>query len=1333
MRMLLLLALLLALCGSVFAQAPRPLAPPDTDNVTQGCLRVREPDGDVVECPLKHTDVKVDISGFIARVKVTQTFYNPYDDKIEAVYVFPLSNTGAVDSMTMLVGDRRIIGQIKKRADARAIYEAALRQGVTASLLEQERPNIFTQSVGNIKPKQAVEVEITYIDVLKYDLGSYEFHFPMVVAPRYMPGAATGQNGTGWSPDTDKVPDASRISPPVLKQGQRNGHDISLTLALDAGVPIQGIHTSSHKSNITPVGDAGAKVMLLPEDSIPNKDFILRYKVAGKQPEMAILAHKPAEGDGYFMLMLQPCVDPELLASPPREMVFLIDKSGSMDGQPTAKVKEIMRACFKRSRPDDTVQVIAFSDTASALFDKPVPASPENIARCLNYTDSLQGGGGTEMMNGIKLAFDPALDPKRDRVVVLVTDAEVGNDDEIINAVAKKANSHLRVWTFGVGNAPNRHLIDNVAKRGGGKAAVIDLNTDPDQMVGEAMSRIYKAQLEKITIDWGGVNVYDVLPRKVPDLWAGAPVILFGKYAEGAAGTVTINGMADGKPLSFSQDVSLPYSDYANHDVLPQVWARQKIDDLTAMMAGDSDDPIVDEITQVALDYHLMSQYTSMVAVDESEIGKQTEPATPPRRIAVAVPMPDGMSYTGVFGGMANYTFSFDGDKNADEEVDGRALLDAPMAGEQVTVDALRQMIQNDPNLQNKLRGPQGAQGPQGAPGGNFSAAYTGPALNASATKPSASITSGYMVTSRATANPVPPAGRGKATAGTSAMGGKAPAAQPPAITPPSPATDIDDGKEIDFTYTNPAQAKPLVSPAMIDAMRKEAAAALADAAKLLKDGKLEEALLRAQYAVFLSKALNDRNNLVQAVDLVDTIRKASVESYVKIIPELNKPLGLVLRNKSLDDAFKAIIAAGGLRLKVQVGAEDDAAALLGTAPRIQYLDLRNATAAQAFEWILTPNMLTWRVENDARVPGNTLVAIGVTRRFSGVAPWVYSVADMTTPTMEEWKRATKQNPPSTYHTELLRAVRAEIGQKEETALTPGSACYADSRFLLVYGDKDVHTKVAALLAALRSDVPLKGYEGLQTTLSARTSAWGKARDTARVEKDRSDAIAAMRQWSWALLADAYNGQVDDEALTGLQSAWASAQVEHILAGSQRLVALRSAWALCRAARRLPDNAEINILARLAYGKVGRQFAALTKALGVKPADAYRYTALLYATLVAQTPPDGAGKPEWSVDGAESLLLAIKDVDPLRVVARGLLDPKPADAAALAGFFRDGKLNSQDLLLLGTQAAALARGATWQTARQNLPNLLNGQRADGQLVVLLTRMSARYEMEWAKK
>jgi Ca-activated chloride channel family protein len=460
---------LFTLVAPLFAagEVPPPLAI-DAD-VTQGALRVKQADGSIVECPLKHTDVQADIAGFIARVKVTQTFYNPTQERIEAVYVFPLPHESAVDEMTMVVGDRRIVGLIKRRAEARDIYEAALAAGQTAALLEQERPNIFTQSVGNIDPGQEVRIEIAYVDVLRYDLGTYEFAFPMVVGPRYNPGSpvaapqprnpAIEGKVSPPQPDTTQVPDASRISPPVLKPGERNGHDISLSIKLDAGVPIQDLKVANHLAEVKRDGDRRATVKLSPADSLPNKDFVLRYGVVGDKPEMALLTHtdggteNKASGGGYFMLMIQPKEDQKLTKIPPREIVFLVDVSGSMSGEPTAKVVETMQHMLKLCREKDTVQVITFAGQTNQLFPKPVPVTEENIKAALNFTQGLQGGGGTEMLKGVKAAIDEPIDPERMRIVVMLTDGYIGNEAQIIEHVGE----HAEVAT--VESGPDAQLV----------------------------------------------------------------------------------------------------------------------------------------------------------------------------------------------------------------------------------------------------------------------------------------------------------------------------------------------------------------------------------------------------------------------------------------------------------------------------------------------------------------------------------------------------------------------------------------------------------------------------------------------------------------------------------------------------------------------------------------------------------------------------------------------------------------------------------------------------------------------------------------------------------
>ena len=660
--------------GTAFTETSQPIIPMEQE-ITQGALRV-EIDEQIIECPLKHTDVKANISGFIARVTVTQTFHNPYDEKIEAVYVFPLPHTAAIDDMTMTVGDRRIVGLIKRRAEAQALYQAAIQQGKTASLLEQERPNIFTQSVGNIQPNDEVRIEISYVDVLDYDMGTYEFHFPMVVGPRYIPGTPTSKmpelpnelqgkvgelevpldapldgadpSGTGVAPDTDRVPDASRITPPVLKPGYRTAHDISLAVSLDAGVPIQDIQIVNHTAAVERAGASGATAVLSPADSIPNKDFVMKYAVVGEKPEMAVLAHSKGPEQGYFMLMIQPKLDAELVEAPPREIVFLVDVSGSMRGEPTQKVKETMHHFLRLTKPTDTVQVITFSNRADKLFEKSVSATQANIEHALNFTQQMRGGGGTEMLNAIKLVLNEPVDRERVRIVVMLTDGYIGNEAEIIAEIDRRAGDQIRFSAIGIGTSPNRYLIDGVAKHGGGLADVIELNTDPGPLVAQIAERIHRAQLAKIQIDWNGLSIHETYPRRIPELWAGRPVLMFGRYGAGGSQNIELSGSAEGKPLKYKLHVTLPDTQ-PTHDVLSKVWARKKIEDVSAQLHAIDAPEIIEEITNIALTHRLMTQYTSFVAVDENDMQPINQEAKAPRQVVVPVPLPESTDYQGFY------------------------------------------------------------------------------------------------------------------------------------------------------------------------------------------------------------------------------------------------------------------------------------------------------------------------------------------------------------------------------------------------------------------------------------------------------------------------------------------------------------------------------------------------------------------------------------------------------------------------------------------------------------------------------------------------------------
>src|SRR5688572_2885198 len=395
-------------------------------------------------CPLKHTDVKAEITGFLSRVVVTQEFENPFKEKIEAVYAFPLPQNAAVDDMTMIVGERTVRGKILPREEAQAVYEAAKSSGKVAGLLDQERPNIFTQSVANILPGEQVKITISYVETLKYEDGAYEFVFPMVVGPRYVPGTPKIQSpGNGFAPDTDRVPDGSRITPKLIPAGKRSGHDISIEVKLDAGLIVENVDSKSHAIVTERPDGRSARLRLVENSTIPNKDFVLRYDVAGQAIQDAVLTHRSEKG-GFFTMILQP---PDRVTAEdvtPKELVFVLDTSGSMEGFPIEKAKETMNLALKSLYPSDTFNLITFAGDTSILFPQPVPATAANLRKAQAFLKSRQGAGGTEMMTAIKAALEPSKDQNHVRIVCFMTDGYVGNDMEIIAEVQKYQNARVR-------------------------------------------------------------------------------------------------------------------------------------------------------------------------------------------------------------------------------------------------------------------------------------------------------------------------------------------------------------------------------------------------------------------------------------------------------------------------------------------------------------------------------------------------------------------------------------------------------------------------------------------------------------------------------------------------------------------------------------------------------------------------------------------------------------------------------------------------------------------------------------------------------------------------
>ncbi|HUO52904.1 MAG TPA: VIT domain-containing protein, partial [Gemmatimonadaceae bacterium] len=543
---------------------------------TQGTLRARTPDGEIAgEFPLRHTQVDAEISGYLARTVVTQQYTNPFKDVIEAVYVFPLPSMAAVNDFLMEVGGRRIMGVVRPREEAERIYREARARGQTASLLTQERPNIFTQSVANIEPGGHVDIKITYFERLPYEHGEYEWVFPMVVGPRYIPGNAkgnatfagddhrggtgAGEQGGGWAPNTDVVPDASRITPPVLKPGQRSGHDIALTVTLDAGLPVTKLDIPTHHVEVARPGESRRVIRLAAGDSIPNRDFVLRWSVAGDETQFGVLAHRDGAGDGFLTLQMQPPAQARDEQVTPREITFIMDVSGSMMGLPIDMSRKLVLASLDRLRPDDRFNIVYFASGNAQLWESAQLGTRENVAAAKAFLAHLNAGGGTEMLAGVERALHARHDARYVQMYVFLTDGYVGDETRILSTI-KQDRGDARFFGFGIGSAVNRYLIDGIGEVGGGESFVM-IPRDSGY-VDRGVSRLFDAidspVLVDAAVDWNGLPVEDAYPSKLPDLFAGQTIDVIARYTSPARGTIYVTGRVGSRRVRWPVRVELP-------------------------------------------------------------------------------------------------------------------------------------------------------------------------------------------------------------------------------------------------------------------------------------------------------------------------------------------------------------------------------------------------------------------------------------------------------------------------------------------------------------------------------------------------------------------------------------------------------------------------------------------------------------------------------------------------------------------------------------------------------------------------------------------------------
>ena len=594
---------------------------------------VKSDDAAVDQLPLKATSAAVSIAGVVADVRVTQVYKNEGKKTLEALYVFPASTRAAVYAMKMTIGERTIAAAVREREQARQEYEQAKQQGKSASLLEQQRPNVFQMNVANILPGDEIRVELSYTELLVPEGGVYEFVYPTVVGPRYSGNPeASAQASEKW------------VQNPYLNPQEKTSTALDITATIEAGMPLQELACASHKVNVTYTGSAYASVKLDPSETAGgNRDYILKYRLAGDAVQTGLLLY-PGDKENFFLLMLQPPRRVTDAQTPPREYIFIVDVSGSMHGFPLDVSKALVKNLLAGLRQSDRFNVLLFAGSSSLLSDTLLPATPENIARAVKVIENQSGGGGTELLPALKKALALKEDNKFSRTITIITDGYVTVEKEAFDLISTSIGK-ANVFAFGIGTSVNRYLIEGLARAGMGEPFVVVNQEEASAKADAFRAYIQHPVLTRAAVQFDGFDAYDVEPAGVPDVFAERPVIIMGKWRGKPKGTITLTGtQGDGhyearleagqvKPLE--RNAALRY-----------LWARRRIVRLSDYISLESSAERVKEVTELGLAYSLLTQYTSFVAIDSLSRGQGSESAT----VQQPQPLPQGVSHYAVGG-----------------------------------------------------------------------------------------------------------------------------------------------------------------------------------------------------------------------------------------------------------------------------------------------------------------------------------------------------------------------------------------------------------------------------------------------------------------------------------------------------------------------------------------------------------------------------------------------------------------------------------------------------------------------------------------------------------
>lgn len=610
-------------------------------------FRGMEP-GAYIEAPRVKADYDVTVSGPTIRTRVTQAFSNPTDGWVEGVYVYPLPENGAVDTMKLVIGERVIVADIRKREEAKQIYEKAKADGKAAALVEQERPNLFTNSVANIGPGETVVVQLEYQAPVRQDAERMSLRIPLVVAPRYMPDpvvqtVAMDERG-GWG-ISDPVPDRDRISPPVndpRKTAPTNPVTISIKLA--AGFKLGDVSSQTHRLDIGTTGE-DARVIKLADAEVPaDRDFELVWTAdSGSTPSVGLFRERVGDAD-YVTAYVTPLKVEQTEEKRPREAIFVIDNSGSMSGPSMPQAKASLIFALDRLTPADRFDVIRFDDTMERLFLDTVPASPENVAKAKAFVSGLSANGGTEMLAPLKAAlFDPRPnDASTVRQIVFLTDGAIGDESRMFDAISAN-RGRSRLFMVGIGSAPNSFLMNRAAELGRGTFTHIGSTEEVDARMRELFAKLESPVVTGVSAKFEN-GPADVTPKVLPDVYRGEPLVISARMAE-AKGALEISGMIGDQPWSAKLDIARA----TEGSGISKLWARRKIDDaeVRRTMREGSPDQADAEILKLALEHRLVTRLTSLVAVDQTPRRPDGARLT---RADVPLNLPAGWDFDKVFG-----------------------------------------------------------------------------------------------------------------------------------------------------------------------------------------------------------------------------------------------------------------------------------------------------------------------------------------------------------------------------------------------------------------------------------------------------------------------------------------------------------------------------------------------------------------------------------------------------------------------------------------------------------------------------------------------------------